>query len=250
MDNIKKSLILLGLTTKEIKFFEASFKLGPATINDVAKAAKLQRSTAYLLAQELIAKGFLDEDLKDYKKLICAIDPQKLIKMVASRQRILRRQELELEDELPNLQALYQASDFRPKVKVYEGNSGLLRVWHDILSTKNEILVWTNQQTDSIVFGPEKHFNFISERVKKQIPARVLALDNKEGRELKSLDKENLRQTKILPKDVLFTAETYVYDNKIAILDYNKDIIGVIIESEPITNSYRAIFEMNWKAFN
>lgn len=243
---ILDSLKILGLSSKEIKFLETSLKLGPATINQVAKVSRLQRSTAYLIAEELIKTGFLEEDLKSYKKKVYAIEPKKLLQIIANKQRQLRRQELELEENLPALEAFYSKSQIRPKVKVYEGNQGLLAVWKDILSTKNEILVWTNQQTDKLVFGPTKHINFIEERVKKGIPARVLAVGNLEGRKLKDIDSQNLRQTRILPAKTNFSAESYIYDNKIAILDYKKDIIGIIIESEPIAKSYKEKFELVW----
>lgn len=244
---LQQTLVLLGLTSKEIKFFIANFELGPASINEVAKQAKLERSTAYLITQDLITKGLIKEDYKTYGKKVFATEPKDLLRLISGRQRQLRRQEIELEEKLPDLQAIYSHSEIRPKVKVFEGNSGLLSIWKDILSTKNEILVWTNQQTESLVFAGNKHVNFIEERVKKNIHARVLSVNNKEGNTLKELDSANLRETKLLPQGTDFTAETYIYDNKVAILDYKKDIIGIIIESEPIASSHRAIFEMTWK---
>src|SRR5690348_1413495 len=199
--SLEKTLLLMGLTHKEVKFFLACFKLGPSSINAVGKSARLERSTAYLIAQDLLKKGLLIEDLKSYGKKVATVEPKKLLNLIASKQRILRRHEIELEESLPELQAFYQASEIRPKVRVYEGNIGLLAVWKDILSTKEEILVWTNQRTDTLVFGPQKHVSFIDERVKKGIKAKVLAVDNTEGRKLQKLDPKLLRQTKLLPKE-------------------------------------------------
>lgn len=245
---IQDTLKLLGLTQKEIRFFESSFKLGPSSINEVAKDAHLKRATAYLIAEALMEKGLIIEDFKNYGKKIFTVDPQKLLGVIANKQRSLRRREIELEENMPELQAIYSTSEIKPKVKVFEGNNGLLQVWKDILSTKGELLIWTNQETDKLVFGPEKHISFIDERIKKEISARVLAVDNPEGKILVKLDSKCLRQTKLLPKNTIFSAETYIYDNKIAILDYKKDIIGIIIESELITNSQRALFELSWQS--
>lgn len=246
MDNIiQKSLQSLGLGPKEIRFYETSFKMGPSTINEVAKESRLQRSTAYLIAQELIKKGFIQEDLKQYKSKIFALEPAKLLRMLASKQRVLRRQELELEEALPTLQAQYQASEIKPKVRVFEGKMGLLQVWKDILSTKNEILCWTNQETENLGLGLANE-NFIKERIKKGIKIKVLTIDNLRGNELKAKDELSLRQTKILPKNTLFTPETYIYDNKVAILDYTKDVIATVVESLPIVSSQKAVFELVW----
>ena len=246
--SLQRSLSLLDLDSKAIRFFEASFKLGPVTINEVAKAARLQRSTAYLIAQELLQKGFLLEDLKAYRKKVFTVDPKKILTMIAARQRQLRRQELELEEQLPELQSLYQLSEFRPKVKVYEGNNGLLAIWRDILSAKSDILLWTNQETETAFFDENAHNQFVEERIKKRLPIRVLAVDNKRAKQLIPSDQRALRHVKFLPTGVTFSAETYLYDQKIAMLDYNQDIIGVTIESEPISKAQRAIFENSWNS--
>lgn len=242
---IQKTLASLGLSPKEIKLYETCFKLGPSSINEVAKQSRLQRSTAYLIAQELIKKGFLQEDLKSYKKKIFALEPSQLLKKLSAKQRLLRRQELELEEALPELQAQHQASEIKPKVKVYEGKMGLLQVWNDILSTKGQILCWTNQETENLELGLANE-NFIKERIRKGIKIRVFVVDNPRGRALRETDADSLRQTKVLPSQTHFTTETYVYDNKVAILDYKKDVIATVIESQPISSSQRAVFELTW----
>jgi hypothetical protein len=125
---------------------------------------------------------------------------------------------------------------------------GLLQIWNDILSTKGEtILCWTNQETENLRLGFANE-NFIKKRIQRGIKIRVLAINNKRGEELKNKDKESLRETKLLPKTTHFTTETYIYGNKVAILDYTKDIIGVVMESLPITTSRRATFELVWSS--
>lgn len=245
---ISDILSQLGLDFKETSFFLSSFKLGPATVNEIARNAKLERSTAYLIAQKLISQGFIEEDHKQYGKKLFAAEPKKLLQLLVDKQTQLKRQEAEFEEALPQLQAVYQASEVRPKVRVYEGNSGLLSVWKDILSSKTEILLWTNQETETSFFDEETHNKFIADRVRKKIPIRVLAVKNDRGMDLLKNSQEQLREVIHLPEGVSFSAETYIYDNKIAVLDYKKDVIGVIIESESIANSHRAIFEMNFNS--
>jgi len=243
---IEKVLGLLGLSPIEIKFFLACYTIGPASVSQIAREARIRRSTAYLTANKLISDGLILEDHKAYGSRLQTVEPRRLLQIVADRQRRFRRLEIEIEENLPDLQALYKASDIRPKVRLYEGNSGLMQVWQDILSTKGEILLWTNQQTENLVFGPQSHDQFISERVRKQIPIRVLAVDNQLGKELQKNDSTVFRQTKVLPSGTTFSAETYLYDSKIAMLDYNQDTIGIIIESAPLVTQQKAQFELVW----
>lgn len=243
---IRDTLILLNLTDKEIRFFETAFQLGDTTINEVAMKSRLERSTAYLIAQDLIKKGFLEEDYKTYRKKIIPITPQKLLQKLATKQRSMRRQEMELEEKLPELNAFYKTSEVQPHVKVYEGKQALFSLWQDVLQTQHEILLWTNQKTESLFFSRVFHEKFIEERIKKAIPIRALVVNNELGKKLQDTDTASLRKSKLLPLKTSFHAETYIYDSKVAILDYKKDILGIIIESTSIASTQRAIFQMVW----
>ena len=43
------------------------------------------------------------------------------------------------------------------------------------------------------------------------------------------------------------SSKTNIYKNKIAIANYEKDIFGMIIESEEIARSQKAVFELAWR---
>lgn len=246
-NSLIKALSVLQLEAKEIKFFLASFELGPALIHQVAAAAKLKRSTGYLIAEQLIAKGLLIEDLKSYKKNVYAISPEQLIQKITARQRLLRRQELALTQLLPELQHQYQQAEFKPQVKVMLGSPGLLRGWQDILTTKKMIRLWTNQETEKNFFTPGQHRQFIHQRLANQLPIRVLAVNNSSGRELATTDQKSLRQTKLLPPAVQFETETYLYDQRIAIFDFRHEIMTVLIQSPAIASAQQAIFDFSWQ---
>jgi len=247
MDNhLSKTFTLLGCTPSEIRFLLALYHLGPATIPLIAHRTRIRRSSAYLIFQSLLQKSLLVEDQKGYAKKIYPLEPAKLVSLLASRQRQFRHQELELESKLPDLQSFFNTSQIQPKVRVFQGNSGLIQVWRDILSAPGEILLWTNQQTENRFFMGGNHDKFIAQRLAKKIPIRVLAVPSPESDLLVAADSQSLRHTKILPPQVTFSAETYLYANKVAILDYDKDIIGVIIESQPIFTAQKAIFELTW----
>lgn len=244
---IKDTLGLLGLSDKEQRFYLANFTLGPATIQEITKKARLERSTAYLVYQDLLKKGVIEEDHKQYKKKIIPAEPKALLRMLSARQRVVRRQEIELSEKLPELEAVFKTSDVRPYVRVFEGSSALFAVWGDVLSSTGEILLWTNQKTENLFFTKEFHEKFIKERIEKKIPIRALAVNNAMGKSLHMTDAKSLRRSKLLPIHTSFSSETYIYDCKVAILDYKKDIIGIIIESSPIAETQRAIFDMTWE---
>ena len=152
-----------------------------------------------------------------------------------------------LKEHMAELDALYQASDIRPKVRVFQGRKGLLDMQADILSAKKEILLWSNQQTESRFFTETYHQKFIETRIKRNIFIKVLVVANPEALSLQSKDTISLRETHLLSKNISFSAETYIYDSKVAILDYKKDIIGILIESQEIAEIHRAMFLATWE---
>lgn len=244
---LHSTLYYLGCNDKQISFYSSCFELGRSSITAITKHARLQRSTAYIVAQELIDMGLILEDHKNYKKLLVAVEPEVLLRKLESKHRQIGRQTLSLREELPELHALQQSSVIRPRVRTFEGMNGLLSVLKDILSEKQEILLWTNQHAEQKFFSDETHRIFIQERIIKQIPARVLAVNNMPGKALLGTDRFSMRQTRLLPNGTTFTAETYIYGNKVAVLDFSKDIFGIITENKQIADSQRAIFELTWE---
>ena len=244
---LRSALAALGCDDKEIKLYLACYLHGTAPLSDLIVRTRLRRSTAYLVASSLLEKGLLTEDHKAYGKSLSAAEPETLMRLVANRQRQLGRQRIELEEHLGQLQALHQTRAVRPRVRTFQGANGLLTVWRDILAaTGGEILLWTNQAAEIKVFSRLQHDQFILERRTNNLTARVLATQNMAGQHLQATDADNLRTTRLLPPGTDFSAETYLYDHKIAMLDYNQDIVGIIIESEQLSNAQRAIFETTW----
>ena len=245
---LKTALAQLECTPKEIRLYLACYKIGAARIAELAKAARLQRSTAYVIAQQLIAKQLLIQDDGQYNKLFISAEPDIVIRMLENKRRQLGRSSIVLKDHLEELRAMHQTVDILPQVKTYRGSNGLLSVWQTILSSQTELLTWTNQATERRLFASRQHQQFIDERIHKHLPIRVLAVNNSEGRRLVESDEKSLRETRLLPSATTFSAETYVFDNKVVILDYNTEIIGVVIENSLIYQAQKAIFELAWQA--
>lgn len=249
MDKILlNSLTQLGCTPKHVKFYDAAFTFGPATLLEIAKKARLQRSTAYLIASELIEMGLVSEDHQAYKKRFIAAEPDYILQKLEARHRQLGRNNIALKEKLPELRAAHQSTLIRPRVRTFSGKAGLVSVWKDILSEQREILLWTNQDIEREFFGEGIHDLFIKERIDKKIPTRVLATDTQQAKDLQRTDEQSLRHTKILPPQATFTSETYIYGNKVAIIDIGKDIFGVITENKQIADSHRNIFELTWQS--
>jgi hypothetical protein len=195
----------------------------------------------------MIDMGLIEEDHKSYKKSFIAAEPDALLRKLEAKYRYIGRTVAAYKETLPVLRAEHHATKTRPQVRTFEDRNGLMAVWRDILQEKQEVLLWSNQSTEQLIFDSEMHGQFIAERTAKRIPIRVLAVNNDRARQLISADDQSLRRTKLLPDSVQFTGETYIYGNKVAVLDFGRKIFAVVTENEQIAQSQRVIFEAMWQ---
>lgn len=242
-----RALKQLGCNDKHVRFYTANLELGAASLTEIASKARLQRSTAYVIAAEMLAKGLVGENHKAYKKLFIATEPDVILRKLEAKYRQIGRSNLALKEVLPELRAAYQATTTRPRVRTFEGRGDLEKIWRDIFGAQQEVLLWTNQQSEQRVFGSALHDAFITERLERNIPIKVLAVRNTDGAALQLDDHVMLRETRLLPDSVQFTSETYIYGNSVAVVDIGTDIFGVITENEQIAASQRAIFKLAWE---
>ena len=65
--------------------------------------------------------------------------------------------------------------------------------------------------------------------------------------EHKKKDVEEMRQLSLVPKDKYnFTPDIEIYDNKVMIASW-KEKLGIIIESQEISDAMKKIFELSWQ---
>lgn len=229
----------IGLNEKQAKIYLACLELGETSIKEIAKKAEIKRTTIYDIIDEMINSGYIKITTKGKKKRFIAINPDDL-------KIIIRKKEAMLAQILPDLKAISNIGGIKPKILFYEGIDGLKKTYDDTLGYRNEKMYqWASSDTLNII-GEEWLNNYIKRRVKKKIKALCVASDSEEIRQFKRLDKEQLREIRIIdPKKFPFKIEINIYGNRVAMISA-RDKIGIIIESEPIVNTLKMIFKLCW----
>lgn len=246
--NMIEQLQKLGLNSKEAALYLVSLEMGEASpVSTLAKKAGINRTTAYDILENLVKRGLVvASDHKGFRTYR-AQPPAKLIAYLKEEgQRFLRLSE-EAEKILPELSTHYHALSDRPRVYFYEGKEGLVRVYEETLTSKEEIRAFASDQAnqESLPWYFPKYYK---RRTEKGIKIRALFPDSLQSRRRHKLDKEELRESRILPKSKLdFTPEVNFFDNKIMIADW-KEKLGIIIESREIAHLFKQVFELAWEA--
>lgn len=147
---------------------------------------------------------------------------------------------------LPELEAIYNKKETKPKITFFEGPQAIQNVYDDTLREKpSEILEWN---TDAYFQYPTVDPNYIDKRMALGIKARRIAgSGSKWDTKHKYLDQKELAETAIVPRDQFWPEiEVNIYGNKVAFMNYAENM-SVIIESQAIAQAMRQAYELSWR---
>src|SRR3989338_8195212 len=226
----------LGFSANEVKVYLASLESGIASAQDIAKRAGLRRITAYSVLSYLVERGVVGRTKVKNKTRFLAEPPDRLFNLVSELQSHIKK-------ALPELEALYNKNETKPKIIFFEGESAIHNVYEDTLKEKpKEILEWN---TNIFFERFPKDYNYIEKRTKLGIKARRIAgkgslWDTRH----KFLDEKELAQTVVVPKELFDPQiEVNIYNNKVAFMNYAENM-SVIIESKAIADAMRQAYEL------
>lgn len=233
----------LGLNEKEAKVYLAALEFGPTTIAKIAQKSGIKRTTIYEFITDMSARGLIVASITGKRTLYSSIGPEGLNKLIDRQQEIIK-------NLTPELLLLTKQSPKKPKIRFYEGVEGLKHVFSDTLNQPDgsEILFIAPWAGTLGVLPKAFLDQFIIKRKKHNIKTRSIVPYDKFAEEGKENDAEELRETIIVPeKELPIKAKINIYGNKVAILSFGDEKISMIIESQQIADTLKAIFNLLWK---
>ena len=112
----------------------------------------------------------------------------------------------------------------------------------------DEILSYTSMQKFTQVMPKSFEREYIKRRIKNGVRLKVIAVDSPETREWKQNAKKEKRDIILIPPEKeSFNVDFEIYANKVMIISYQENFMGVIIESEDIARMQRLAFKMMWE---
>ena len=245
----------IGLSDNEAKVYLALLELGSATVQQIAKAAQVNRPTTYVQLESLVKNGLVtsferapkNKNLKP-KTYFRVEDPEYLQKLVNRERNQIDERERELAAILPELGRLFVSAGERPRVRFFDGVEGLKTMDEEFLKVKNKLIEGITSLDDVLKVFPPGADNYTERRIKKGIRTRGIYTSS-QGPILKNSDSSMLRETRYVPPDKFpFSCDITVYDNSVAIASLRDKIFGVVIESKEIANSIRSLISLAWDA--
>lgn len=237
--DLAKILEQIGLTEKEAKIYLALLELREALPSVLARKASVKRPTTYVILEQLLKKGLVGHVKRGRLLYFSALDPRQLLETERDRYE-------KLQHALPELLQLHEKLAATPKMSVFEGKEGLIKIMEDTLTAKTEILCWADV-AKAVECLREYYPTYIKKKVARNLWLRGVFCYDKIALRFKKFGKQELREIYLVPKEKFpFKNEINIYDDKVAIISQD-DEIGVIIQNQAIADTQRAIFELGFE---
>lgn len=236
----------LGLSTEEAKVYTAVLELGGSYVSTIAKKSAIPRVNCYHTLNNLVKKGLISSFTKNNIKHFSVDSPQILVNQFEEKFHHAKKL-------LPELLSITNALAYKPKIQYYEGLQGIKNIFDGTLTTKTELLGYTNLADLPKVLPEDYITDYAKRKMSLKIKTRMLSPMSKNG--LNHLSKyypkgfdHNLVEILFINREQFpFEYEINIYDDKVAIVSLNPDeLIGLLIESRTFANTQRAIFNLAW----
>ncbi len=234
----------LGMTESEAKTYLAGLKLGAASVQDIAKAAKLSRTAAYDAIENLKSKELFSTYQRGKKTLYVAEEPDRLLQHLQGQQLEFSNKVSLIEKKLDDLILL--AGGERPKVRFFQGTEMFYAFFDDVCKKKpKEMYELSNVD--------ELYKHFTKETVDQA----------RQGMELKNVrvyfmhsgdkirNREMVSYCKVDKKDIgEFKGDVAVYDDTVVMVSFEKGGNMIVIENKDFAATQRALLKGLWNKYN
>lgn len=235
-----KQLQNAGLSENEAKVYLAALELGETSVYRLAKKSAVKRTTTYLAVETLKEKGLMNAYNRNNVVICYAENPKKLVEKMEEKKQALS-------EILPELLAMTNLIDRKPKIQYFENEEAYKEVFKDALNYPNEeILITFNEK----FYNFDNFFldHFIPKRKEKKIWARVLLADNPALKNIAQDEAGHFFKSKIVPSaNFKIEIEMVIYGkNKLGLVSYDENL-AIIIESQKIHDTQKSLFETIWE---
>ncbi|MCK4669574.1 MAG: hypothetical protein KAT43_00100 [Nanoarchaeota archaeon] len=233
----KEILIKAGLVRNEAKVYLALLKLGSASVTEISQRSGVERTLIYGVLNKLMEKGLVSSIIKTNKKYFEPAEPQKILDLIKERESII-------EQALPELKSMYKSIEKKQEVHNYKGKEGTKTILEKLLKENKEWLIFgTTGKTAEILsfYLPQFH----RKRIERKIMFKAIYSEDsiKRAEEIKKM---KFTEVKILPKEYMTPTHINIVGNKVGIILWSEQPLGILIENKEIAESFKNYFKLLW----
>ena len=235
----------LGLSDKEVIIYLGLLEYGASSVRTLSEAVKLNRGTVYDILKKLKELGLVSYYRHKTKQKFVAEEPDKLMALLARRERQINKIKVDLDDLIPKLKSIQDKDGLGPTSKYFEGKTGIRVVLEDVLrsvsgSKTKEYYIYSATNASEDIYSA--YPSFTKDRIKMKIKVKAISLAK--GGSTSGLDERRWLGTCEDSATFCLT-----YSGKLAYIsrDNKGKPVGVIIENKMIYETQKIIFLNLWR---
>ena len=233
-----------GLNPTQAKAYLVLIAAGSLTPPELASKAQLARTNAYEVLKQLADLGLATKTGSAAKTTYRPANPVALEKLMETQRNQVIEQENRLRSLMPQLMSYFYTYSEQPGVRFFQGKDGLVKVYEDILRTRQPLCI-IRTPAERLTFGKPIVQHFIKERIKLGITAEAITPYRPNANKDPQVDAAQLFSRTFLPEtDYDEPVEVDIYGDKVAILSFGQELTGIIIESPQIAQAMRQLFRI------
>lgn len=236
---------LIGLESRDIRVYEALYRLERGSLRAIASKTGLNRGTVYEIIKKLTSKGLVSFTQSGQRRHYIAAEPELFLSLIRDKRDELKQLETPLVQYAAWLQAQKQPDKTTYLAQFYEGNEGVVSILRDVLQTTQSLqpalyCVISSRRASSFIYANFKSFS--RQRVKLGIFARVLSDAPSPGKIVLAERRQLTENQQALNGYIL------IYGHKTALISLSdtNELSGIVITDPGITNMQRLIFQQLW----
>lgn len=232
----------IGLNPTQAKAYLALISSGSLTPPQLSDKIQITRTNAYEVLKQLTELKLATKSGSGAKLTYRPENPANLEALMEARRNQVIEHETRLRTFMPQLMTYFYTYSEQPGVRFYQGKEGIVKVYEDMLRTRQTIYFLRTTADDKFM-GVEFYNKFKLERAKLGIETIALTPDMPDVNHDPVVDERNLfRRTWFAPDLYTAPVELDIYGNKVAILSFATEAMATIIESPQIAEAMRQMF--------
>ena len=251
---IENFLRSLGLSDNEIRVYLYLLTHGESIASVIAKRLDMKRATVYPVIESLEKQELISTFEKNGTMHFDAVEPEDIIHVCEQRvnqmQRIKEKAE-GLHEEFKNLreQGKMPKLEIRGKIKYFEGLDAVTSLINETLDEKAKEQLCYGLNTYHTELGGNDWESYTQKRVEKGMRVRSIQPDTPEAIEYKSRDAEELRETRLVPKEEFpGDSEINIIGDMIAMFTVKGKVpMGMKLYNKELAAAFRSLFELAWE---
>ena len=244
----------LGLSENELRVYLYLLSHGESIASIIAKRLEIKRATIYPVLESLEKQELIHTFEKNGTMHFDAVEPEDIIYLCEQRVHEMKRLKEKAEGLHKEFKRLREQGkipklEIRGKIKYYEGLEAVTGLIEETLDEKQTEQQCFGLNTYHTELSSDDWVTYTKKRVKKGMKVRSIQPDTEEAVQYKARDKDELRETRLVPKKQFpGGSEINIIGDMVAMFTMQgKQPMGMKLYNKELACALRSLFELAWE---